>query len=307
MLKTISVIAPVSRAIDTTKQLLFAPFDLLKWLGLGFTAWLALLGGNTNAMNGNLFGKLVALPFQMALEWTMAHRVLVILLAVSAGVFFLFVSLVVSWVSSRGKFMFMENVVRDQSEIIKPWQRNCAQGNSYFLFSIAFALAALATLGVILLISALVAMPDITRHHFEANAIAAIILGGLLFGLYVITLTCVLIFLDDFIVPLMFLRSCRALAAWSEFFDLFKAHTGSFILYVLFKILLGWALGAISLIVFCCLCCVMWIPYVSTVMLLPLFVFLRCYSLHFLEQFGGEYRVFQPDSMDYLPVAREPL
>jgi len=202
--------------------------------------------------------------------------------------------------------MFLDNVVRDRAEIAEPWQRNRVQGNSYFLFSIGFGLAALATLGVILLIGSLIAMPDITRQHFGANAVAAIVLGGLLFVLYMITLTGVLVFLEDFVVPLMFLRSCRALAAWSEFFDLFKAHTGSFILYLLFKIVLGWALGAISLIVFCCLCCVMWIPYVSTVILLPLFVFLRCYSLHFLEQFGGQYRLFQLDSMDYLAVAREP-
>ncbi len=305
MSQTISVIAPISRAIDTAKQLLFVPFAPLKWLGLGFVVWLAMLGGNVNTTSGNLFVKLAALPCQAALEWTMAHGALLILLAVFAGVFLLVVSLAVSWVSSRAKFIFMENVVRDRADIIEPWQRHRAQGNSYFLFSVAFALAALAMLGVIMLIGALVAMPDITRHHFGANAMAAIVLGGLLFGFYAITLHSLLIFLEDFIVPLMFLRSCRALVAWSEFFKLFKAHTGSFILYLLFRIMLGWALGAISLVVFCCLCCVMWIPYVSTVMFLPLFVFLRCYSLHFLEQFGGEYRVFLSGSVDYLAVVRE--
>jgi hypothetical protein len=35
------------------------------------------------------------------------------------------------------------------------------------------------------------------------------------------------------------------------------------------------------------------IPYVGTVILLPLFVFLRCYNLSFLEQFGERWRFYR--------------
>ena len=308
MTQSISVIEPVHQAIATTKRLLFAPFDLLKWLGLGFTAWLAMLSdGSPTANFANLACKHPdAQPFQAAGDMILAHLALVIALAACIGVFILAAALVVAWVSSRGKFMFLDNVVRNRAEIAAPWKSTRAQGNSYFLFSLGFGLAALAVLGIILLIGALIAMPDITRHQFGANAIGAIILGGLLLMLYIIVLTCVMIFLGDFIIPIMALRSCRALAAWSEFFDLFKAHTGAFIRYLLFKVVLGWAAGAITLIFCCCLCCVMWIPYVGAVILLPLSVFLRCYSLHFLEQFGGRYQLFQREASEYLAVAHEP-
>jgi hypothetical protein len=299
MSRSISVIEPVSLAIDTTKRLLFAPFDIVKWLGLGFTAWLAMLSGGSSLPNVSSFlnnGSDMQ-PLQAAWSWTLAHLALVISLAVCAGVFIVAVSLAIGWVSSRGKFMFLDNVVRNRAEIAEPWTRTRAQGNSYFLFSICLGLASLALLGIIVLTCVLVASPDITRNQFGANAIVAIILGVILLGLYGITLTCAMILLDDFIVPIMALRSCRALAAWREFFELFKANTGIFIIYMLFKIVLGWAVGAISIILCCCLCCVMWIPYIGTVILLPLFVFLRCYSLHFLEQFGKAFRSFHIQSI----------
>ncbi len=34
------------------------------------------------------------------------------------------------------------------------------------------------------------------------------------------------------------------------------------------------------------------VPYLGTVVALPLYVFDRCYSVYFLEQFGPEYRIF---------------
>lgn len=306
MSSPISVIEPVSRAMTTVKQTLFAPFDMVKWLGLGFTAWLSLLGEGGPAANiPDVWNRESAEPLQAAWHWIMAHLALVISLAACVGLFILVVSLAISWVASRGKFMFLDNVVHNRAEITQPWKRFRAQGNSLFLFSICLGLASLAVLAAIILISALIAMPDITRQHFGANAIGAIIVGLLLLLLYGITLGAVMVFLEDFIVPIMAVRSCRALAAWSLFFDLFKAQTGIFILYFLFRAVLGWAVGVVSLLACCFLCCVMWIPYVNVVILLPLFVFIRSYSIHFLEQFGFDYRLFERESTDYISVARE--
>ena len=308
MSQSISIIVPVSRAITTVKQILFTPFDMAKWLGLGFTAWLAMLSSGSPTLNfGNFWNKESDNePLLAAWNWILAHLALVISVAACAGLVIVAISLVIAWVSSRGKFMFLDNVIHNRSDIAKPWERYRMQGNSYFLFSICLGLASLAVFCTMLLVCALIAMPDITRNHFGANAASAIILGLLMFLVYGISLSGVMTFLEDFIIPIMALRSCRALTAWSIFFDLFKANTGVFILYFLFKILLGWAVGAISLLLCCFLCCVMWIPYISTVILLPLFVFLRCYSIHFLEQFGDSYRLFyQQASDDYISVTRE--
>ena len=46
-------------------------------------------------------------------------------------------------------------------------------------------------------------------------------------------------------------------------------------------------------VVTCCIAgCLMMIPYIGTVLLLPILVFSRAYSLHFLAQFGPRFDAF---------------
>lgn len=48
-----------------------------------------------------------------------------------------------------------------------------------------------------------------------------------------------------------------------------------------------------AVLVTCCLAgCLMMLPYIGTVLLLPILVFKRAYSLYFLGQFGPQYDVF---------------
>ena len=101
----------------------------------------------------------------------------------------------------------------------------------------------------------------------------------------------------DFVVPIMFLRRTRCLTAWKELWTLLSSHAGQFILYLLFSIVLAMAIGMMvmmAMIVTCCFCCMMLLPYVGTVVVLPVLVFKRSYSLYFLAQFGREYDVFPP-------------
>lgn len=74
------------------------------------------------------------------------------------------------------------------------------------------------------------------------------------------------------------------------------AHGDLFSLYVLFQIVLKMAIGLLIVLVVvatCCLAgCLMALPYVGTVVLLPILVFERSYSLYYLSQFGRGYNVF---------------
>src|SRR5438034_856658 len=89
-------------------------------------------------------------------------------------------------------------------------------------------------------------------------------------------------------------RNCRG--GWVELLSLLSANVGRFVLYVLFQIVLGLAIGMIVLLVIivtcCCAGCLMAIPYLGTVLLLPVLAFKRSYSLHYLAQYGREYDVF---------------
>ncbi|MCX6992309.1 MAG: hypothetical protein NT011_04110 [Kiritimatiellaeota bacterium] len=303
----ISVVEPVGKALGTVRQVLFAPFDLIKWLGLGFTAWLASLtegfAPNFNLMPNNAFDSPAG---HKALAWMHAHLALVISVGTGIAIFILAVTLVIAWVSCRGKFMFLDNVLNNRAEIQVPWRRFSRQGNSLFLFSICFGIAALAVLATLGLLLLFVAWPDIGRHNFGINALSAILLGVIFFMSYMLVLGCLLAFLHDFVVPLMILRSCRVMTAWGLFLDIFKAHVGVFVLYLLFRLVLTLVISTVVMLACCLLCCTVLIPYVGTVMLLPVFVFWRSYSVHFLEQFGGTYRLFGMGPSQYITVQQEP-
>ena len=105
-------------------------------------------------------------------------------------------------------------------------------------------------------------------------------------------------FTADFVVPIMFLRGGKCRAAWKEFYGLLATHPGQFALYILFQIVLAMAIGVIvfgAIIITCCIaCCLMALPYLGTVLLLPVLIFKRAYPLYYLAQYGPQYDVFPP-------------
>ncbi|MBN1816823.1 MAG: hypothetical protein JW828_05655 [Sedimentisphaerales bacterium] len=116
----------------------------------------------------------------------------------------------------------------------------------------------------------------------------------------------VLKFIRDFTVPIMYLRRSTCTQAWREVKALVKANAGRFVVYILFQILINFVIGLIVFAIVICTCCIagcfLAIPYIGTVLLLPVLVFERCYSLYYLAQYGPEYNVFGPEGPDGLPV-----
>jgi hypothetical protein len=108
-------------------------------------------------------------------------------------------------------------------------------------------------------------------------------------------------FTKDFVVPIMFLRSTSCLAAWREFLRLLSARKGVFTLYILFQIVIKMAVWTIIFAAGVMTCCTVWcflaIPYIGTVVKLPVLVFTRAYPLCFLSQFGPEFDCFIVDAV----------
>jgi hypothetical protein len=114
-------------------------------------------------------------------------------------------------------------------------------------------------------------------------------------------------FTMDFVVPIMSLRTTRCTGAWREFLGLLSANKGCFALYILFQFVVAIAIGAIILaavcVTCCCAACILAIPYIWTVLMLPLLVFKRAYSLLYLRQFGPQFDVFSPETAELPDVA----
>ena len=113
--------------------------------------------------------------------------------------------------------------------------------------------------------------------------------------------------MDSFVVPLMYRYDEGARAAWARFWPLPSGQLGSFLAYTVFFIVLAIATGiglGIAAIGTCCIGLVlMIIPYVGSVVLLPVTITARALGPEFLAQFGPEWAAFPAEPADEEPEA----
>ena len=174
-----------------------------------------------------------------------------------------------------------------------PWREYRREGNSLFFFRVCLGLISLAVVLLILGLCALVALPDIQDRQFGGSMMIAIFAAIVLFIPFCIVMGFIGTLLNDFVAPIMYLRRISTMQAWREFHrSMFTGRTWTFVLYFLFKIVIGMAVGALALMTMCLTCCIVAIPYVGTVILLPLLVFVQAYPLYFIEQFGPDWQIF---------------
>ena len=299
----ISVIDSLGSAFGRVGRVLFTPFDAGKWFVLGFCAWLAYLGeGGVGFRVGGRWGGDGGGPplgdaFEEVGEWVEEHLVLVISAAVIVFLVLVAIGLVLSWVRARGKFMFLDGVVRNRGAVVEPWRQFRPLGNSLFWFHLVFGLIAFGVFVLIGLLAVAIAWGDIEAEEFGVAAIAAIVTGLVLWFPCVLTAAVVSLFLEDFVIPVMYLRNLRAVPAWRVFYhELLCGHVVPIVLFYLMKIVLFLGLAVATCLVTCCTCCLAALPYLGTVILLPLFVFRRSYSLYFIQGFGDAWTVFRDEA-----------
>jgi len=298
---TVSVIDPIGKAIDRVKAVLFNPFDVGRWFIIGFCAWLAHLGlggsGGSGSFNpsGLRGGRSPTELKAIVLE----HLPLIISIGLGLLAVGIVIGIVFLWLSSRGRFMFLHCVAENKAEVKAPWHKFREQGNSLFLFRLVVGVIGFTCMTILGGVLALFIFLIAGNSAYGAPALVVGIILLVLIAIGVgIGFALVGKFTKDFVVPVMFLRRCRCLDAWGEFWQLLGGNKGRFALYILFQIVISMAIGAIIMalacVTCCCAACIFAIPYIGTVALLPIFVFGRSYSLYYLAQYGSQYDVFAP-------------
>jgi hypothetical protein len=293
---------PLERAWARTREILFRPFDVEKWIVVGFAAFLAGLAGNWAGLG---FGNRWRIELKPDLDrWRFSpyESFADAFLGASwfgAGLWIAFVGLVLLvaaiWVSSRGKFIFLDNLVGDRAAILDPWKAHERIGNSLFRWRLFFGLSVLLVFG--LLVTPVFALgrglgdSDFGRPLSALVALAA----GLFAFLAGIAAAYVSLFLENFVVPIMFNRDLTATEAWRVFLPLLRQNAATFLLYGVLILLAYVGAGLCLLALFVITCCIgpllLSVPYLGSVLLLPLTGLYRLYSLEFLAEFGAEYAV----------------
>jgi hypothetical protein len=300
---TISVALPVGRAIERVKRVLFQPFDLAKWFAIGFCAWLAQLGeaGSSPHFNfGHHRGRGGMDEFrhsvEQALNWVAQNLYWILPLAAVLLLLALALWAVILWLSSRGRFMFLHCVALDKAEVAVPWRKFARAANSLFLFRLVLGLVGTFVSLPVVALMALAAWRMIEHGRAALGGILALIGLGLLLILLAIVFWIIGRLITDFVVPIMFRRGISCCRGWGVLWGLLAGNLGRFILYFLFRIVLAFAIATVLitavLITCCCLACFLAIPFIGTVLLLPVLVFDRAYSLHYLAQYGPEFDTF---------------
>lgn len=308
----VGVIDPIGPAIEKVKTILFRPFDIGKWFIIGFCAWLAYLGsngrgggggggrggGHSNVSEGINQAKEYIL---VNLGWILPVASILVLLVIA--IWFVF-----TWLSSRGQFMFLHCVANNNAEVSVPWTKFRQHANSLFLFRIVVGLIGFVTTGLPLLL----AIGIIIMMIATEGAIAVGVFGGVILAMFIlagaIIFGLISKFTKDFVVPIMFLRTTSCTAGWREFLTILSGNKARFALYILFQIVIAIVIFTIVSMGFCiglCFCCIsliLLIPYINTVVLLPIHVFKRSYSLLYLRQFGPEFDVFSLVAENFQPL-----
>lgn len=294
-------------------RILFQPFDLGKWFVIGFSAFLAGLLNGGNSFNYNYSGNSSgssssssSMPqqfhqhFPAVSSFFSALQIGGVILIVGAVmlVVFGFVALLY-WLGARGQFLFLDNIVRNRAEIALPWRIYARQGNRVFVFHLV-CLAA--SFGVILVMGIPILLLVLFGVLHQAHIGVAVVLGLVAFGIvYLILLVAFGIFLllfREWAIPLMFRYDMTTWTALRELGALVMREPGSTAIFVLLRFALAIGFAVVTLMACIFTCCLEIIPYLGTVILLPALIFLRCFSLECLAQFGPQYNVWLADQPD---------
>jgi hypothetical protein len=191
--------------------------------------------------------------------------------------------------------MFLDNVVHNRDEVVKPWNEFRKQGNSLFWWQFVYGWLVFGIFILFFVYSFGIfknihdgQIPEVAKYGFIAGIIFTFI------GLLIIT-GYISLFLTDFVVPIMYKHRMSATKAWSKFLKLLVNNLGSFIVYGLFIFALGIAvaIGVIFMaVVTCCIgLLLIMIPFVGSVILLPVSYTFRAFSIEYFATYGDEFNL----------------
>jgi hypothetical protein len=311
----LSVVAPIELALARTGRILFRPFDLVKWLKLGFCAFLATLLGDCGGGAGNSGSTWQESggrgEVERAKDWVADN--LAVVLGIGAVVFLVIGAFLVllTWLQSRGRFMFLDGVVSDRGAVVEPWKRFRAEGNSLFRFSLALYVGYFVLAAAAVAVGLFLAWEDVESARFGAAAVLGLVIGGGALVTLGLSIAIVDTLLNDLVVPAMYVARCSVGEGWRVVSrEVLAGRGGTVVLYLLMKLAIAVVTGVLVVAFGCGTLCIGWclmvIPYVGTVVLLPILVFKRCYPLFFLRQLGGRWDLFG-ETADAEPAQGDPL
>jgi hypothetical protein len=312
--------AVFKRAFRRMTVILFRPFDIVKWFIIGFSAWLATMFNSAAFRfedddkprrvglalrdiflgDGSFVGRVCRyFEIEESIFWLIISGTIALML------FMIAVTLILLWISSRFKFIFIDNLANDRTEISKAWTNFKEPGNSAFRWLFAWGAAVCLVSVIFFIIMTSITYPLINEFSGTGNisifGLATLVFVAAVYLLIVSFLLIGLYFFNEFVLLIMYKRNMHARSALREFMKLLGATPRTFLKFIILQVFVSIACFIVVGLFVICTCCVaiipLFIPYIGTVLLLPVFVFQRLQAMELMAAFGDEFSPY-PQKID---------
>jgi hypothetical protein len=299
----------MSRGWDRMQEILFQGADWKRWAIMGTVAFLVQCGRGTGSVNlnigdtSNFTGGGSPIPPE---AWAFIGVIAIFILIVV-----MLVSLLGLFIGSHAEFSMVRKIVSADPEgshlLFDPsWK---AEGNSLFglrlvLLIVSFLLFLVlggVTLGVLYATGAFAGFSDLQSFSIESlntTHFVIISISVMLSFVLMLILGFISFLINNYVVPLVYMRKYSAFDGWKEGVGLFTSFISSGLLLFGIRVCLNIALAIISFVVALLLmcACIGCIPFLNVwvvaVLTSPITVFMHASSLYFIESHFGNGTLF---------------
>ncbi len=271
----------ITKSVDRTGLILFKPFSAKKWLKLLLIAFLAgaLPGGGLGSGGGRDSEKKAQASPSIVQTQTVSNETVsaasdipadhskqskdkademieavaakvmslppALMAAVIIGAVLLFVALIVlmMWLGSRFRFVWLEAMVGNSDAIREPFHRYKKEGDSLFKVWLAVGAGSLIFIGILI---AWVVVTLISVNFFKGGevaktggAITSLIVAFVIFFVAMIALSIWSVVVDHFVTVIMTADRLTFRPAWQKFWGIYQENKKDLWLYLLVAIGLG--------------------------------------------------------------------
>lgn len=287
-----SPVEALQQAWALVNRSLLDHFDATSWLLLGFCAWLTTLFEGSGLTLIQLIAQLALSagldPSGIMDDYT-EHTAMV---TIGANALALAV-MTVMWLRCHGAFMLLDNLAHQRALVRQPWREFAGPALSLLGLRLAVtgtSLLALAGQGGA---GAWLLWNDVQAEQLTGNS--ALVIAGLGTSLAVTLLAWAVAatVVADLAFPIMYARRCGSLHALRLAIRAVRAQPLASLGYLILRWLAGFVVATVTMLASCLTCYMAALPFIGTVLLLPIPVFLTGYAACFVEQLDEENRIFE--------------
>lgn len=242
----ITAVDSITPALEHTKQQLFKRFRIGQWTKLAFVGLLAGELGSNGCNRSNFHFPFPGTVPETGLPHSLAELgidpALLAAFLTAAIVASLAVGIILMYVSSVMRFVLFDSIIARECHIRWSWSRRLSPGWRYFVWKLLYVVLAAAfiavTFGIPLAVAVAKGWLKQPGDHVPQLVLSGIVPVLLLLALAVVTAV-VLTLMKDFVVPQMALENIDATEAWRRLWQMMQAEPGSYVAYIVMKIVLA--------------------------------------------------------------------